>query len=63
MHGEELAASRALDGVQEQRAPCSLVVDVTCDMRLFLRKSGLSRCCTFRLWIHGLLSPRDFYAA
>ena len=37
MHGEELAESRALDEVQEERAPCSLVGDVTCGMHLFLR--------------------------
>jgi len=58
MHGEELAASRALDQVQEQQAPCNLVFDVTCRMHLFLRQSGLDRCCTFRLWIHGLWFPR-----
>ena len=49
MHGEELTASRAVDEVQEQQAPCNLVRDVTC---VFLRKSELDRCCTF---IHCLL--------
>ena len=28
---------------------------VTYSMHIFLRKSGLDRCCTFRLWMHGLL--------
>ena len=40
MEGEELAASRAFGEVQEERAPCSLVLDVTYGVHPFYESPG-----------------------
>jgi len=51
-HGGELAAFRALDEVQEQGAPSSLVLELPACTSFYVQTS-----------MDGLLSPRGFYAA